>query len=422
MISYLAAALSLAVLVKPAERDSIPRRFTELWQQTIAPLLQRPVWKDAKQRYDAPNLLMVPMHAAFALNQREWQQQFFTHFNAFVRSDPPVEYSSRDELSWLQYDYLVSEFLVLSAEVGQPVPAGLSELLRRQVVELWTVRPAWQWGRSPFKGMRARLAWKLSTPKAEKTYYRAIIDHEEYLFAITADLVRYDRLTGTHDSSARILGEILDVARAAFTQRVEPSRDGGWLFQPGVWADHPEYQFVGRYTKVAGMTALPLRDVAEDASHSFRFPLWLVSLQGAARDSSEAKYYSTLRRGLDRQFFAHVLKPPTPEFPAYRLTNWMDGRNGVYRWKYSDRGATWGYGPYQLSSTFTLGWWTFLGSSRIKSAYADEFRRYPFPPVVLATYFADLGDTNLVSPKAVSDPLMAFRELLLYLSPRIPTS
>jgi len=270
--------------------------------------------------------------------------------------------------------------------------------------------------------MRERLTWKLSPGTARKSYYKGVIDHEEFLFAITADLVRYDRLTGRRDPSAKTLREILDTARKVYDQRVVFHSDGGWLFQPGVWADHPEYLYAGRDRKIARMAPAPLADVAEDVSHSFRRPLWLLSLRGGARDNAEAAYYDDLRLRLDKQFFAHILTPPTASFPAYRLTNWMDGRNGVYRWGYSNRGSTWGYGPYQLSSTFTLGWWTFLGTPRIKAAYADEGGRFPLSPNVLATYFPDLTDTSTASARAVADPLMGFRELIVLLSARIPGS
>jgi hypothetical protein len=420
MIFFLVLISGLAFDGPSVQTGPIPQRYEQLWQANVRPLLERPVWRENTSRYDATHLLMVPLHAAFDLNESEWQRQFFEHFERFRLSGPPEQFSSADELAWLQYDYLVSEFLVLSARKGNPVPSGLADLLTRQVVSLWTVRPAWQWGHAPFPGMRSRLAWKLGVGRTAKSYYRAITDHEQYLFAIAADLVQYDRLTGKEDPSSRTLREILDTARAVYTQRVVFLPDSGWLFQPGVWADHPEYLYAGRERKVAGMSPAPLPDVAEDVSHSFRRPIWLLSLEGGARDSAEAKYYSDLRRKLDQQFFRHVLKPPVPAFPAYRLTNWMDGRNGVYRWNFSGRGSTWGYGPYQLSSTFTLGWWAFLGSPGIRSVYADELRRFPLSPTVLATYSPNLSDTNSVSPAISPDRLTDFRELLVYLASRLP--
>lgn len=48
----------------------------------------------------------------------------------------------------------------------------------------------------------------------------------------------------------------------------------------------------------------------------------------------------------------------------------MDGSNGVlYRWNYSSLGEGKEYGPYELSGTFTIGWWTFLGTDRVKEIY-----------------------------------------------------
>jgi len=415
----LVLAISAALLSGGPASAQIPQRYARLWTENVAPLLERPVWQANTSRYDATTVLMVPLHAAFELNQPGWQQQFFEHFTRFVGAQPPNIFPAADELSWLQYDYLVSQFLVLAAKQRKAVPPGLPSLLRRHVISLWTTRPAWQWASNPFKGIKSRLAWKLKVDRTNKSYYRAIIDHEEYLFAIAADLIAYDRITGQPDPSTATLREILEAAHATYAQRITYRPDGGWLFQPGAWTDHPEYQYAGRSEKVAGMAPAPLRDVAEDVSHSFRFPLWLISLRRAARDSVEAAYYEHLLTGLDEQLFRHVVKPPTSSFNAYRLTNFMDGRNGVYRWQYSERGATWGYGPYQLSATFTLGWWAFLGTSRVHDAYQAELARFPFSSNVLATYFANLADINSPSGKPLRDPLGGFRELLLFLAVRL---
>jgi hypothetical protein len=399
-----------ASTVGTAQTGRISPRDRELWTKEVTPLLARPLWNENGSRYNAPNLLMLPLHAAFKLEIRAWQLQFVNHFARFSQSSPPDTFPAAYELGWLQYDYLASQFLVLSARAGAPVDERLSILLGKQISALWTSRPAWQWAEPAFRGIRARVAWKLATRSTPKSYYRAIVDHEEFVFAIAADLSQYQRLTGAQTISPALSKEILETAKEVYAQRVVWQSDGGWLFQPGVWVDHPDYRYVKQSRKVAGMAPAPSNDVAEDVSHSFRLPLWLVSLRDAATDSSESRNYSDLLKGLESQFFAHVLVRPTPAFPAYRLTNWMDGRNGVYRWNYSARGATWGYGPYQLSATFTLGWWAFLGTKRIRDAYADEAAHFPLSATVLAGYFPDLSRVDAV-PSVTPDPIMDFREL-----------
>lgn len=360
-------------------------REEALWAANVTPYLAKPLWQNTG-RYDATHLLMVPMHAAFKLRNPEWQHQFFDHFSKFLLSSPPDTFSVGNELSWLQYDYLASQFLALAAASHAPIPPRLPDLLGRQIQAIWTVRPAGQWTRSQFSSMKEQLLWKLARRTVPKSYYRAITDHEQYVFTIAADLATYEKTTGTRHSWSSTVDDILSTAREAYTQRVEWQADGGWLFQPGVWTDHPDFLYAGQPQKVVGMKPAPLPDVAEDASHSLRRPLWIVSLLHAARDSKEAAYYARLLKGLEKQFYVHVLVPPTLDFPAYRTKNWMDGRNGVFRWNYQHRGPTWGYGPYELSGSFRLGWWAFLGSKRVSAAYADQARRYPLPPLVLSTY------------------------------------
>jgi hypothetical protein len=412
------AAIVCAPALGAAQSTYITSRDRELWTEEVTPLLAQPLWRDNGSRYNAPNLLMLPLHAAFILKDRAWQLQFVEHFARFSQSSPPDTFPAAYELGWLQYDYLVSRFLVLSAKANMPADDRLSILMGKQISALWTNRPAWQWAQPAFRGMKARLAWKLATASTAKSYYRAIIDHEEFVFAIAADLSEYQRLTGSLNVSPALLKDILETAQTVYAQRVVWRSDGGWLFQPGIWADHPDYLYVKQSHKVAGMAPAPSSDVAEDVSHSFRLPLWLVSLRDAAAGSAEGRNYSALLVGLESQFFTHVLVRPTPAFPAYRLTNWMDGRNGVYRWNYSARGATWGYGPYQLSSTFTLGWWAFLGTKRIRDAYGDEAARFPLSTIVMQGYFPDLSRVDTV-PSVTRDPIMDFRELNVRLASKL---
>jgi hypothetical protein len=127
--------------------------------------------------------------------------------------------------------------------------------------------------------------------------------------------------------------------------------------------------------------------VAEDASHSHRSPLWLRSLAGGAPGGSpERAYYRALARSLEEQFFARVLEPPSPEFDAWRIRNFMDGRNGLYRWGYPSLGPEEGYGPYELSGTLLHGWWAFLPGDRTRRLYRDLSQRFPLSDRSLAIY------------------------------------
>ena len=89
---------------------------------------------------------------------------------------------------------------------------------------------------------------------------------------------------------------------------------------------------------------------------------------------------------LSAQFFEKVIVPPSDEFPNYRTNNFMDGYNGIYRYNYPTHGLGQGYGPYELSGTMLLGWWSFLPDQSIRDVYCFITSRYPFNEQEIATY------------------------------------
>ena len=377
-INLIFLIIILIHFVSPAYADTIDLKDKFLWNKTVKFYLKYPLWTDM-YAYDAGHFLMVPLHAAFLNNQEVWQIQFAQHFQRFVKAY--LKYVTRNRLSRLQYLYLASRFLVLAAEKKKQglIPSQLHSILYTEIKNFWQKDPAWQWNRTPFLGgIRERVLWKLNHKNVKKSYYRAIIDETLFVFAIAADLYTYERLSGVKNSS--ILTDILNVAYRVFQQEVVYQPDGGWLFQPGVWTDHPDYAYAGHKKKIPSMKPLPIPGIAWDSSHSHRFPLWLTSLAGAYPPrSKEYIFYNNLKKGLEKQFFGKVLVPPTKDFAGYRMRNFMDGRNGIYRWKYITLGKNNGYGPYELSRTLLLGWWVFLGTSRIFKVYKDIANSYPLP-------------------------------------------
>jgi len=423
-ISCLIAAIFFLVSCAPPSlwnvRDS-SRREHQLWKKTVEPYLQVPLWRTG-YIYDAGHFLMVPLHAAFQLKELSWQRQFSSHFGRFAEAYPREIAAGR--LNRLQYFYLLSRFMSLAWQTGNHhlIPPALPDIVLEKIQRLWSGEPAWQWGRPPFPGgMRERLSWKLWQKTSRRSYYRAIIDEELYLFAIAADVCFCRRMQG--GCVPAFINEILGVAYEVFQQRVKWLPDGGWLFQTGVWDDYPDYAYAGCLEKKKELQPSTVHDVATDSSHSHRFPLWLSSL--AAADSSSAgsrkNYYVKLRQGMARQFFLKVLLPPTAEFPAFRLNNYMDGGNGIFRWNYPTQGAGRGYGPYELSGTLLLGWWTFLQTAEIRDVYRDIVRQFPLPAAVAALYLGP--DTNRQRERLVKgeNPYRnGFYELICLLAGTLP--
>lgn len=358
----------------------------QLWNITVSPYLSGELWQQ-RDAYDAGFHLMVPLHAAFRLRQKQWQQEFARHAQRLAQKRDDLPESQLDRL---QYLYVWSRFAVLAAQSKQKhlIPPSLIDILYEQIYQAWQVEPAWQWEREPFAGgIRERVQWKLQTQRVDRSYYRAIIDHELFVMAIASDLRAYERLSGRRHPRSPVVTDILTAAYKTFRQEGAFQKDGGWIWQPGAWSQHPDFAYAGRARIVSGMEPSPVPKIAMDSSHSTRFPLWLTSLACAYDDGApERRFYEHARAGLNKQFLSKVLIRPTAQFPAYRTTNFMDGRNGVYRWQYQTAGGNDGYDVYELSGTLSVGWWCFLGSKEAGFIYKDQAQRFPLTATVISTY------------------------------------
>jgi hypothetical protein len=388
-LTFLAVALSshaafsqTAGAAPPVKADDVH----QLWSTIVDPLLRATVTSGPQgQNFGAT--MMVPLHAAFALKDERWIQSFADHFSRLAANHSGLP---EEDLGRLQYLYLASQFIVLAKAWGKQdlIPPGLPDLLFADVHNVWYKKPAWQFDRQPFPGgARERMLWRLDHRTVQKSYLRAVNDVDFYVFVIAADLKAYGGTPAQKDQWNSTLDDVISVAHRTFVQEVVTQPGGGWLFQPGVWTDYPEYAYAGNKDIHPGMKAMPVRNIGTDSSHSLRFPIWLTSLMRAYPASSEEyRFYRELRGGLDNQFFNKVLVRPTSDYPCYRQNNFMDGSNGVYRWNYSSLGPNRGYGPYQNSAALVFGWWTFLDTDRIRGVYRDMAAEFPWPKQCIEDY------------------------------------
>jgi hypothetical protein len=362
-----------------------------LWQSRIRPRLGRDLWQ-TPSRYDAATLFMLPMHAAFERNYPEGQQQIAQHIARFMTQRDSVRLNPDAQLSWLQYFYFLSRFVVLAADHGHAdlIPPELPAALDDWVVQLWRRDPAWQWFRKPMPGgVRARVEWKLSDAKGPggKAFEHAILDQELFIFAIAADLRHYGRTVGSPLATDPLLEDVDRFTRRVYDTRAKWNSDSGWTFQPGIWRDHPDHMYDCWSEKKPGLPRCAIAGGAEDVSHSHRFPIWLrSSIEAAPAGSAERAYFDRLLTGLERQFFDRVLVNPSPEFTGYRLRNYMDGKNGIYRWQYKSLGPDQGYGPYELSAALVNSWWAFLPGPRARQLFQGIAGEFPLSDQLLQLY------------------------------------
>ncbi|KZO00027.1 hypothetical protein [Pseudobacillus badius] len=421
ILSAVIAAVCVMIFNTDHEKERASQKLSEqekrLWNQTIRVYLQKDL-QSGTDFYDAGHLLMVPLHYAYSSSDEKLMNEFEEHFRRF-QSAAHEELDIRTEskrLSALQYYYLISQYIVLADKSGsdQEHIDDLANYLLDEMEKLWLETPAWQWGRTSFEGgMRQRVLWKLENKKTDREYYRAFVDEELFAFAIAADLSR-------HFDNNPVLKDILRINYRVFQQEGRFDRNGRWVFQPGIWSDHPDYLYAG-YTKKTHINQIkPIEGIAADSSHFHRFPLWITNfIKAYPKGSEQRQLFLNIRQGLEKQFFDKVLVAPDRQRPYYKLNNFMDGRNGLYRWNYPTIRNN-GYGPYELSGTFMMGWWTFLGSDRIKEVYSDVTKQFPLPREAVDLYTGPAATKASSSFAAAANSYdNGFKEILALLASKV---
>lgn len=384
----------------------IPAPISPSGRLTLLRELERPLWGEATA-YDSANRLMVPLHAAFAAQDKVLIGAFSQHFAHCLRN---IDSLPSTLLNRLQYLYLASEFLRLASEFNLlwEIPPCLPIFLKKEVLSIWEHRPVPHWSEPPFQGLGRRIHWKLDHKQVAKSYFRAISDDEFFILAIAADLCVYARVTPGRGTWIPSLFPLLTTAKRVLDQEGQDQPDGGWLFQPGVWTDHPDYLYAGHERIEPNLPPSPVQGIAWDSSHSHRFPLWLSSLANGFREGSPGRRrILDIRVRLEFQFFRHVLVERDEAFPGPRTRNFMDGTNGLYRYGYPSLGRNNAYAPFESSPSLLLGWWVFFGSKRSRELYRSLAKALE-DPICLMLYAGPQRARSVPS-----------RELLNPLSPSV---
>ena len=366
--------------------EGLSPRDRELFSQRIEPLLKREVWDDSLA-YLGGQYLVVPVHAAFKHDESRWIESYRSHMRELVKQ--PKEELVQNPLSRMQYLYVGSQYLALRSEkTWTNDERELRDYLTRMIVDRWRSEDAIAYDSRPFRGVAARVQHKLGMRNPRVSHFQAITDEEMFLFAIACDLLRADRNSGERNSRDRDLRDIRDTAVRVFKTFGENRSGGGWLFQPGAWRDHPDNAHAGKTSISRGLGKAKRDGVAWDASHFHRFAAFVLSYRDAFEPSSaNYRFFEDIRKRHAQQFVSEVLVMPGGKFEGVRTKNYMDGWNGVYR--YGRGGAIGrdnGYGPYELSGTFLLGWWSLLGREEIQDAYATMTSRFPLEEKLLEVY------------------------------------
>ncbi|MCF8012715.1 MAG: hypothetical protein K9L56_15720 [Clostridiales bacterium] len=347
-------------------------------RKVLLEYLTSPLW-NKRDAYDAGHRLMIPLHWAVYNEDEELITAFRNHFNEMLEAynDENVKLGTIKELQYLS---LSSRYLALGAPKAQDdFRRRLGNLIFKRFSHYWSQSEAWQWDRANFPGgVRERLKWKLSVRDVKRSYYNIVFDQELYLMGIAADLTA----SGWADQNdCKECREAIDFFLEIMGKRLDKSRKG-WVFQEGFWHEHHSFAYAGYLVKPDGEDAKPFRikNIQQDSSHAHRWPLWLTQLEGV--DDVE-DYKKRLKWQLLNVVTA-VQSSQNIGVPVLR--NYMSGHNGFYRWNYQTHEKESGYGPYQLSGTFGLGWWSLLGGKRISGLYQTLAESYPLNKAQLSLY------------------------------------
>ena len=183
----------------------------------------------------------------------------------------------------------------------------------------------------------------------------------------------------------KIVMESIELINLIYTKGVTFIDGDKWLMSVGAWDDNEDFAYMN-YDKIEeNMIPNKCENTTWDTSHFARVPVFLQIIKRANKSDSEmVKYYDRLILGLEEQFIENVLVAPDGNVTYYRTTNYMDGRNGLYRYNYRTQKGT-AYLPYQLSGTMLLGWWSFLGQDMNK-IYKKIYNTFPLNEEAIKTY------------------------------------
>lgn len=342
-----------------------------LWPETVTPYLAEPLWLNHNM-YDAGLALMLPIEYAFQTSDDTALQAEFHQF--FERYLP--EYQNNADNNYLsrhQFHYAMVRYLKYSLNDWGETQQTLYDNLLADFQFEWFEEQALQLS---YEGTRDNIMeQKLAgigqtTPK----FRRTTIDVEFYAFSIAGELAQIQRARGEELSAP--VQDMLNLAFLNFQQEVVHTSEG-WLYQPGQWEDHVDYIYAGHDTLSDDLTPFPVPGIATDSSHSHRMPLWLTSIQlGFEPESDQYAFFAELREGFESQFMEVVFLPSSDDFTAPRMTNFMDGSNGIYRYRFHDIPTLkLGYEPYNLSGTLLTGYYPFM----YNAALQEEYRNLSFP-------------------------------------------
>lgn len=355
----------------------------KLWKNTVSKYIIYDLWDDINS-YDAGHTLLVPMYYAFSNKDKSKIEQFHNLFSCYAKYLEKNNYEYEYwNLNHMQFNFLASNYVNLCSKYDdiENIPEVLLDYLYDEAF---------------YYCKEKREIYK----KEENPNYNAFvaIQRDFALGKPIADLYQYHlvlllNLKEFSDNGNYILSirrnekteEALSILNTIYEEGVQFIDEDRWLMSVGAWDDYEDFAYMQYNTIVDGMVPSSQENTTWDTSHFARVPIFLQIIKRANKGNSQkVEYYNKLIEGLNKQFKEVVLVKPDNITNYYRTTNYMDGRNGLYRYNYKTQKNT-GYQSYELSGTLFIGWWIFLGDD-IKTLYREIGETFPLSQDAINTY------------------------------------
>lgn len=330
---------------------------------------------------DMTHFLLVPLIHAANTNNKEALLAFDRLFNDKTFVESVFSNTSYTKLDRLHALYLFSEYLRYRYSTATIVGRKSLDLsyrnIKEEVLRMWTSEDGrvWKTERCIFRGKRSRIAFLLDKDqvKQKQKYFNAFVDLDLFTLAVGSSLASYELQRDGVVSQE--LGEVSYYFIRVLKKGASFVEGDRWLFQPGALSNLPGYDYAGHTKVFPNMKPKYVKDISWDASHFSRMPGFLNTLTSLFPEQSETgNFLKRLREGLAEQLMTQVVVRPQSEAEVYRFNNYMDGRNGIYRYNYS-KSLPNGYGPFTNGTHVFWGWWKLLDSENVSKLYMNMSSR-----------------------------------------------
>ena len=359
------------------------RNENNLWRKTISEYIKGDLWDDVNS-YDAGHVLLIPMFYAFSENDKVKKNEFHDLFSRYAEYLTNVNYNyDYWNGNHIQFNFLASNYINLCVQYEEEarIPNELLDYLYDEAF---------------FYCLSDREKYKTD----EKSNYSVLlaIERDFNLGKPIADLYQFECMiilnlkefsdSGYYNLSEerrKIVNNTIELLYTVYTEGVTFINGNKWIMSMGAFDESEDYAYMSYNDIEDNMQPSMQENTTWDTSHFARVPVSLRIMKRANKDNQEREqYYDKLIIGLREQFLENVLVFPDEENSYYRTTNYMDGRNGLYRYNYKTQKDS-AYLPYQLSGTLCLGWWCFLGRE-MSSIYDGIYNTFPLNEKELETY------------------------------------